>query len=179
MEVKCVVTGSLSENCYILSKNGYCVVVDPGDEFEKIKALIKDDKVVGILLTHSHYDHVGALRDVMNLSRKIQLFKKSMLEEKVYTIEDFSFNVIFTPGHSSDSITYYFSEDKVMFTGDFVFKNSVGRWDFPSGDKISLLKSISKIKNYDPDIILYPGHGDKTTLKDEIANNPYFKHNEL
>ena len=60
MNVKCVVTGYLDENCYILSKNGTCLIVDPGDDFLKIKEAIGDDKVLGVLITHSHVDHIGA-----------------------------------------------------------------------------------------------------------------------
>ena len=81
MEIKCVVTGYLDENCYILSKNGNCLIVDPGDEFLKIKEAIGDDKVLGVLITHSHVDHIGALRNFLT-KRSIKIFKRSNLEEK-------------------------------------------------------------------------------------------------
>ena len=85
MNVKCVVTGYLDENCYILSKNGTCLIVDPGDDFLKIKEAIGDDKVLGVLITHSHVDHIGALRNFLT-KRSIKIFKRSNLEEKEYEI---------------------------------------------------------------------------------------------
>ena len=65
MEVKCVVTGYLDENCYILIKNGNCIVVDPGDDYNNIKESIGDNKVLSVLITHSHVDHIGALRNFL------------------------------------------------------------------------------------------------------------------
>ena len=103
MEIQKIVTGMLDENCYVLKSNGTCLVVDPGDDYIKIKEAIGEDKVLGILLTHSHFDHVGALRHFLT-KRSIKIFKKSSVEEQEYHIGDFSFQVIFTPGHSKDSI---------------------------------------------------------------------------
>ena len=175
MEVKKVVTGAISENCYVLIDQGNCLVVDPGDEFSKIKEVIGTNKVVGVLLTHSHFDHVGALREVMNLSKKIQLFKRSMLVEKTYTIENFTFDCLFTPGHSSDSVTYYFKEEQIMFVGDFIFKEGIGRCDLPTGDFKVMKDSLRKISTYPKNTILYPGHDEDTTLGYELENNPYMQ----
>ena len=174
MEIKCVVTGYLDENCYILSKNGNCLIVDPGDEFLKIKEAIGDDKVLGVLITHSHVDHIGALRNFLT-KRSIKIFKRSNLEEKEYTIGDFKFSCIHTPGHSRDSVTFYFPEDEVMFVGDFIFKESIGRVDLPGGNNNEMNMSIAKILEYDDEIILYPGHNEDTTLGYEKENNPYLK----
>lgn len=174
MNIKCVVTGYLDENCYILSKNGYCLVVDPGDDFLKIKEAIGDDKVLGVLITHSHADHIGALRNFLT-KRSIKIFKRSNLEEKEYTCGDFTFNCIYTPGHSKDSVTFYFAEDNSMFIGDFVFKDSIGRVDLPGGSSSEMEDSIKKILLYNDDIVLYPGHYECTTLGYEKKNNPYLK----
>ena len=175
MEVITVVTGALEENCYILkSDNNTCLVIDPGDDYPKIKDKIGDAKVVGVLVTHSHFDHVGALRNFLS-KRSIKVFKKSNLREGDYTLGDFNFEVIYTPGHSIDSVTFYFKEDKIMFVGDFIFKDSIGRCDLPGGSEVSMKNSINNIKNYDRDIILYPGHGESTTLGYEIDNNIYMK----
>ena len=103
MEIQKIVTGMLDENCYVLKNNGTCLVVDPGDDYIKIKEAIGENKVLGILLTHSHFDHVGALRHFLT-KRSIKIFKRSSVEEKEYQIGDFSFETIFTPGHSKDSI---------------------------------------------------------------------------
>lgn len=174
MEVKCIVTGFLDENCYLLIKNNTCLVVDPGDDFLKIKKEIGDNKVLGVLITHSHADHIGALRNFLT-KRSIKIFKKSNLEEKEYTIGDFKFNCIYTPGHSKDSVTFYFMEDKSMFIGDFIFKESIGRCDLPGGSEAEMRESINKILSYDSEIILYPGHYEHTTLGYEKLNNPYLK----
>lgn len=175
MEIKSVVTGYLDENCYILIKNGTCLIVDPGDDFPKIKAEVGDNKVLGVLITHSHFDHIGALRNFLT-KKSIKIFKRSNLEDnKEYTIGDFKFKSIHTPGHSKDSVTFYFEEEKFMLIGDFIFKESIGRTDLPGGSDVEMTESIKKILEYDDDITLYPGHNEVTTLGDEKKNNPYLK----
>ena len=174
MNIECVVTGYLDENCYILSKDKTCLVVDPGDDFIKIKEAIGDKKVLGVLITHSHADHIGALRNFLT-KRSIKIFKRSNLEEKEYTIGNFKFNCILTPGHSKDSVTFYFKEENTMFIGDFIFKDSIGRTDLPGGDSKEMEQSIEKIKQYDGDIRIYPGHDEESTLLDEFRKNPFLK----
>ena len=174
MNIKCVVTGYLDENCYILSKNGTALIVDPGDDFLKIKEAIGDDKVLGVLITHSHVDHIGALRNFLT-KRSIKIFKRSNLEEKEYTVGDFKFKCIHTPGHSKDSVTFFFEEDNLMFIGDFIFKESIGRTDLPGGNDSEMKDSIKKILQYENSIKLYPGHNEDTTLGYEKENNPYLK----
>ena len=174
MEIKCIVTGYLDENCYLLIKNNTCLVVDPGDDFLKIKKEIGDNKVLGVLITHSHADHIGALRNFLT-KRSIKIFKRSNLEDnETYMVGNFTFKSILTPGHSKDSVTFYFEEDKIMFIGDFIFKESIGRCDLPGGSELEMKESIEKIKKYPKDITLYPGHYEETTLGYEIENNPYF-----
>jgi glyoxylase-like metal-dependent hydrolase (beta-lactamase superfamily II) len=173
MDIQVVVTGTLDENCYILKKNNTCLVVDPGSDYPKIKEVIGDDKVLGVLITHSHFDHVGALRNFLT-KRNVKIFKKSnVLDNKEYEIGDFKFKTIYTPGHASDEVTFYFEDDKVMFVGDFIFKESIGRLDFPGGSEKEMKESLEKIKAYPKDIKLYPGHQEETTLEHELKNNPY------
>lgn len=174
MEVKCVVTGYLDENCYILIKNGTCLVVDPGDDFLKIKETIGDNKVLGVLITHSHVDHIGALRNFLT-KRSIKIFKKSNLEEKEYEIGEFKFKCIYAPGHSKDSVVFYFEEENFMLIGDFIFKDSIGRCDLPGGSVDDMRESVSKILKYDDSITLYPGHYESTTLGREKECNPFLK----
>ena len=174
MEIIKVVTGALDENCYVLVKGDNCLVIDPGDDFHKIKEVINGRKVLGVLITHSHFDHIGALRNFLT-KRSIKIFKRSNLEEKDYTIGDFKFSCIHTPGHSRDSVTFYFPEDEVMFVGDFIFKESIGRVDLPGGNNNEMNTSIAKILMYDDEIILYPGHNEDTTLGYEKEKNPYLK----
>lgn len=172
MEVKKVVVGALEENCYILEKDNTCLVVDPGADYQKIKDVIGDKKVLGVLITHSHFDHIGALRNFLT-KRSVKIFKKSNLEEKEYKIGDFTFECIYTPGHSKDSVTFYFKEENIMFIGDFIFKESIGRTDLPGGDPIEMQDSIEKIKNYDKTITIYPGHYEDSTLENEFKKNSF------
>ncbi len=173
MEIKTVVVGRLRANCYILVKEGQVLVIDPGDETIKIKDAIGDNKLLSVLVTHSHFDHVGALRDFTKKNTLVN--KKSNLEEKEYSIGPFNFEVIYTPGHSADSITFYFKEEKVMFTGDFLFKEEIGRCDLPTGNINEMYNSLDKIVKYDKDITIYPGHDDVTSLNHEIMHNDYIK----
>ena len=107
MKIEKIVTGLLDENCYVLKKDNTCLVVDPGDDYQKIKEAVGDAKVLAVLLTHSHFDHIGALRNFLT-KRSVKIFKKSSVEETGIQIGDFDFQVIFTPGHSKDSISFYF-----------------------------------------------------------------------
>ena len=95
--------------------------------------------------------------------------------EQLYQVGDFTFQVLFTPGHSADSISFYFEDEKKMFVGDFVFQDSIGRCDLPTGDFKQMQKSIERLKTYPGEIILYPGHGEITTVSQELNNNPYFQ----
>lgn len=173
IKVEKIEVGYLKENCYILKQGNNVLVIDPGDEYEKIKNVIGSSKVVGILITHNHFDHIGA-RDDLSKYYKVPVYDYNNLEEKEYTIEPFKFKVIKTPGHSIDSVTYYFENESIMFVGDFIFKDGIGRCDLTGGDIDTMYKSISKIKTY-PDCIIYPGHGSETSLNIEKENNPYFK----
>lgn len=173
MNIKCVVTGYLDENCYILSKNDTCLIVDPGDDFLKIKEAIGTDKVLGVLITHSHVDHIGALRNFLT-KRSIKIFKRSNLEEKEYEIGDFKFKCFHTPGHSKDSVSFYFEENNAMFVGDFIFEGSIGRVDLPGGSQSEMEVSLNRFKEFEEDITLYPGHGNSTSLLHEKETNPYF-----
>ena len=83
-------------------------------------------------------------------------------------IDDFNCEIIYTPGHKEDSISIYFKEQNIMFTGDFIFKSAIGRTDLPGGDYNEMLKSLTKLKKYDKNIKIYPGHGDITYLRNEI-----------
>ncbi len=169
MEIKILKVGYLQTNCYILTKGTSTIIIDPGDEAEKIKKEIKQ-KIKAILLTHHHFDHIGAIKEFKN----IKILDNTNLEEKEYKIDDFIFQVIKTKGHTSDSISFYFKEENIMFTGDFVFKNTIGRTDLETGNMKEMEESIEKIKKYPKATKLYPGHGELTTIEEEIKNNPFF-----
>lgn len=172
MKVDKIITGYLEENCYVLTKNNNCLVIDPGDDFSSIKNVIGNNKVLAVLLTHNHFDHIGAVKDIVD-KYKTLVYSFDNLKEGGCDIENFKFQVIYTPGHTIDSISFYFEQEKVMFTGDFLFKKSIGRWDLETGNYDSMKKSISKIKKYPSDTIIYPGHGVSTILGYEKDNNQY------
>jgi glyoxylase-like metal-dependent hydrolase (beta-lactamase superfamily II) len=147
-------------------------VIDPGDDIDKIKEEIKKYNLLAILITHHHFDHVGALDDLIKY-KNVPIYDYNLTDTE-YNIDKFNFKIIKTPGHTSDSITFYFENENIMFTGDFLFKGTIGRTDLPTGDSIEMEKSINKIKQYNKDIKIYPGHGDITTLEDEIKYNYFF-----
>jgi len=172
MEIKKVEVGSLKTNCYILKKDNDILIIDPGAEFEKIKKEI-DGKVIAVLITHNHFDHIGALNELKSFYN-VESYDKNSLKEGKQKLGSFEFEVIYNPGHTSDSISFYFEKDKVLFSGDFIFKEEIGRCDLPTGDYKEMLKSINKIKKNPNDIVIYPGHGDMTTLEHEKTYNSYF-----
>lgn len=173
MKIDRVIVGELEENCYIVTIDNNCLVIDPGDEFDKIKASIGHKNVLGVLITHNHFDHVGALKEVIDLY-KCNVYDFNNLDEKELTIGPFTFTVIYNPGHTTESISFYFKNINSMFVGDFIFLRSIGRCDLPGGNFITMKESINKIKKYNDDITLYPGHGPNTTLGYEKLNNSYF-----
>ena len=175
MDLKIIKVGPLEENCYIIS-NSKTIVIDPGDESDKIISYLKDNNlnIDSILITHHHVDHVGALEDLLNY-KEVKAYDISNLEEKDYNISDFNIEVIYTKGHTSDSVSYYFKDYNKMFVGDFIFEGSIGRTDL-GGSQTDMINSLKKISKYDKDIIIYPGHGNSTTLKNELENNYYFKY---
>ena len=174
MKIEVVKVGDLECNCYLLEKDGKILVIDPGDDVDKIVNKINDREVVGIIITHYHFDHIGALDDIID-KYKVNVYDRNNMNEGMFEIDNFNFNVIYTPGHRDDCISIYFKDDRMMFVGDFIFKDSIGRVDLPGGNMDKMIDSINKIKKYDRDIVIYPGHGDNTTLGYEIDNNIYFK----
>ncbi len=163
MKIKTIIVGPLQTNCYILTNGNDAIIVDPGDEAIKIEKELGNLNLKGILLTHNHFDHVGALSYFEN---KYNLKHNDKIKE-------FNYETIKTPGHTSDSITFYFKEENVMFVGDFIFKNGIGRMDL-GGNVEDMKNSLKKISQYPNNMVLYPGHGDKTTLKEEINNFSYY-----
>ena len=172
MQVEIIKVGYLQTNCYIIQKENQCLIIDPGDESEKIQRNITT-RPLAILLTHHHFDHIGAVDSLEHLYN-IPIYDDTNMKEQTYTIGLFTFDVIFTKGHSDDSLTYYFKQENIMFTGDFVFKQTVGRTDLETGNYKEMLESIAKIKHYPANIQIFPGHGESTTLQNEKQNNPYF-----
>lgn len=160
--------GSLETNCYILIQDNECIIIDPAAEFLRINLETKNLEIKAILITHYHHDHVGALNKFSNYP--IFDFKN---KEGKYSIGKFNFEIIETKGHKDDCVSFLF--EKTMFTGDFLFKGTIGRTDFFDSNHLDMLKSLEKIKKYDKDIKIYPGHGDESTLEYEFKNNYFLR----
>lgn len=158
-----VVVGDLQENCYILEIDDKVYLIDPGDEPDKIESVLNNRKLTAILVTHHHFDHIGALG---------YFEKKYNLKHNTY--QDDNFKIINNPGHTEDSISFYFDKLNIIFCGDFIFENSIGRMDLPTGSEEDMKDSLDMISNYDDNITLYPGHGYKTTLGIEKKHFKYY-----
>lgn len=197
MNIKRLVTTSYQENCYIIwDDDKKSAIIDPGGDNEKIAAFIEknDLKIEKILLTHGHFDHIGAAAE---LSEKydvpVVLNEKEMVivnergesfgilfdvpkkreyikENDEVIIGNISLKVIETPGHTVGSVCYIY--DNTMFSGDTLFLNTVGRWDFYTGSLEMLYDSVvNKLFKMEDSIKVYPGHGFSTTIAQEKINN--------
>ena len=160
MDIKVIKVGPLETNCYILTIDKKSIIIDPGDDFNKIKEAIGNNEVIGCLVTHFHQDHIEALEEVVS-HYDVEINKPEY--------GDFKYEIIETPGHTFDSKTFYFKDINTMFTGDFIFKSSIGRTDLGGSDN-DMKRSLEDFKKYDDNTIIYPGHGPKTTLGIEKIN---------
>lgn len=196
MLIKTLPVGQLETNCYVVSNENTleCVVIDPGDEANTIMDYLESNKLrcVGILLTHGHFDHVGALkavseetgattymneRDDMHSARTNQLRCSLPENGKYYDDGDvlelagLTFYIMATPGHTPGGVTIR-CED-ALFTGDTLFRGSCGRTDLPGGDMVQQLDSLKRICELPGDYEVYPGHMDSSTLERERNFNYY------
>lgn len=164
MMIERLVVGELQENCYIGTIGDNSFIIDPGDDANRIIEACKNKNIVEILITHYHFDHIGALDEIKKYFG-IDENKKSGC---------FDYDVILTPGHTIDSRCYYFKNEKIMFTGDFIFFHTIGRTDLPSGCDADMRNSLELISEYSNDIIIYPGHGPETVLGVEKEMFKYY-----
>ncbi len=168
-----VVTGFLKENCYIIHNGIDCLVVDPGSDQEKILTEInkKGLKVKGILITHYHFDHVGCLEAFKEIYPTAKIVDyKTKGDVKINTFE---FKVIETYGHTMDSVSFYFDKNDILFTGDFVFKGTIG--NFEEDNESNMFNSLKIFKYMSTNVKIYPGHDEETTVEAELKNNPFLK----
>ena len=162
MIIKRVIVGLLKTNCYILENDNECLIIDPGSDFNKIQNNV-NKRVVGILLTHNHFDHIGALNELERYYN-IKHMDYNNLKEGFNKMGCFNFMVRYNFGHTMDSVSYIF--DDKMFSGDFIFKGNIGRCDY-GGDFRVMKKSIKELLKSDINYKIYPGHGETTYLFNE------------
>jgi len=206
LEVRMLTVGPVQENCHIarLDGAGDAIVFDPGDEparlLEAIDALAVD--VAAILLTHTHFDHVGAvaplaratgaevwcpeievpvLADIMRFVPwpGFGPFESYDADHTVaggerLELAGMEIDVLFTPGHSPGHVTYSIPAEQVVFSGDVLFAGSIGRTDLPGGDAATLMRSLAMLVEALPgETAVYPGHMGNTTIGRERATNPF------
>ena len=206
MEVRSLTVGPVQENCHIarLDGAGEAIVIDPGDEaprlIEAIEAL--GVHVAAILLTHTHFDHVGAvaplaratgaevwcpelevpvLADIMRYVpwQGIGPYESYDADHTVaggetLQLAGMEIDVLFTPGHSPGHVTYSIPSEQAVFSGDVLFEGSIGRTDLPGGDTATLMRTLAALVEALPDeTVVYPGHMGTTTIGRERATNPF------
>ena len=196
------VLGPAEENCYVVrSERGAteAVVVDPGDDAAQLRLELArmGATCAGILITHSHWDHLGGVADLAEgtgapvympeeerlvLERPRDFFPDvpirpyeadvGLAGDETLELAGIGFEVLHVPGHSPGHLAYY--AEGCLFSGDVLFQGSVGRTDLPFGDWDTLVESIRTLVDRLPaETVVYPGHGPPTTLGDEMAGNPF------
>lgn len=197
MKLDCLPIGLYGENIYVLHDRTHVLIVDPGKYPKEIAKCIDVKEIVdGIVLTHGHEDHTGAVDDLvdmyhcpvyMDMEDYILVNPKyagthgfdapvystiTPLENKTI-VGNFLLEVIKTPGHTKGSVVIHYRN--LLFTGDTLFAGSVGRTDLFGGSEEEMMDSLRKLKELPNDWIVLPGHGPKTTIKQEIATNMYMQ----
>lgn len=209
IDVRMFTVGPVQENCFVVRQKGssHAVIVDPGEEAERLLAGLDElgiEKLEAILVTHTHFDHIGAVTPVARATGapvwcpelETQVLANIMeyvpwpgfgpfeSYEADHTVRGgetlelagMRFEVVFTPGHSPGHVTYALPDEEALFSGDVLFEGSVGRVDLPGGDWTTLLASIeSLIDGFAPETTVYPGHMGITTLGRERATNPFLR----
>lgn len=195
MKIECIPTGFLNTNCYIITGENYLMVVDPGDDFLKICDNLPYSPTC-IVLTHCHFDHVGALYELKEKFPSCPIYihededysedfvfetagpyiashmkrKGFKLPKEVTRVKEGStiedFEVLSTPGHTMGSMCLYCKDRGILFSGDTLFYHSYGRTDL-GGNEENLVKSLKKLMNLGPNTTVYPGHGQKTSINEE------------
>ena len=206
MDVRMFTVGQIAENCFLFRLDGSdrAVIVDPGDEAERILAAADElgVSIEAILLTHTHFDHIGAVAPIAKATgapvwcpeietpvlADINSFVpwpgfgpyESYEADHTVTggekleLAGMEIEVIFTPGHSPGHVTYWIPGESAIFSGDVLFQGSIGRTDLPGGDGPTLLESIRKLEEtLPPETRVYPGHMGITSLGAEQATNPF------
>ena len=192
MNIQKLTLGLYQTNIYILSNGTEAVVIDPGYEPDTILDALEGKELKAILLTHGHFDHVGAVKELvaetgckvyihaadLSLPPMItagQLYYTHTYAEgdTVCPIEGAQIAVLHTPGHTPGSVCLLLGDQ--MFSGDTLFEGSCGRMDLPGGDQLQMHQSLNRLVSLQADYHIHPGHGGSTTLAAEKRYNPYMR----
>ena len=206
LDVEMLTVGPVAENCFLVRREGSdrVLIVDPGEEAERILAKLEEigGTAEAILVTHCHFDHIGAVSPVAEATgapvycpeietpilSDIMAFvpwegfgpfedyeaDETVAGGETLELAGLEIDVVFTPGHSPGHVTYSVRGEDAIFSGDVLFQGSVGRVDLPGGDGPTLIMSIRKLLDSHPDeTTVYPGHMGTTTLGAERATNPF------
>lgn len=181
MKIKRFVLGLLEANGYIIyqQESSGCYIIDPGGKAELFLQFMKDHNLacMGILLTHHHSDHVGAVEKIRKsldcpvyIHREdADMYKKpatTMEDGDIFDLDDESIKVVHTPGHTRGSVCFFSEKSKLVFTGDTIFNVDLGRTDLVDGNETQMEQSIRNIiAKWSNDVTIYPGHGDACTMK--------------
>jgi len=198
--------GPIQENCFLFRRDGSdrALIVDPGDEAERLLGAIDELGVTldGILLTHTHFDHVGAVAPIAKATGAevwVPEIEKQVLADidsyvpwpefgpfeswdaehtltggEKLELAGFEIDVLFTPGHSPGHVTFHVPDEAAIFSGDVLFQGSVGRTDLPGGDPRVLMQTLEMLAERLPDeTTVHPGHMGITTIGAERASNPF------
>jgi hydroxyacylglutathione hydrolase len=208
MDVRMFTVGPVQENAFLVRADTAerALMVDPGDEADKLIGAVEALGVTldAILLTHTHFDHVGAVAPVARATGapvscpRLEVpvladimayvpwpgfgpYESYDADETVeggerLRLAGFDVEVLFTPGHSPGHVTYAIESERALFSGDVLFQSSVGRTDLPGGDGPTLMASIAMLLDrFDDETAVYPGHMGLTTLGRERASNPFLQ----
>ena len=195
LNIQTMPLGSYQTNCYLVWEDGAesCAVIDPGFEAQTVllEARRLGKRIEAILLTHGHFDHVGAVKEIvadtdcrvylckLDLTMPAQLtagtlyYTDSYGEGDVLTVGGVSFKVMHTPGHTQGSVCLVAGEH--MFSGDTLFAGSCGRTDLPGGSWETIRGSLRRLASLESNFFVHPGHGESTTLDNEKMYNPYMR----
>ena len=170
--IKRIIVGPLETNCYLVAdeKTKEAVIIDPGDESEKIFSAIRQEKLKPkfILLTHNHPDHTGALKKIKD---NFNIECLDVGDGDKLELGNLKIEVLATTGHSEESVC--FIVDNLIFSGDTLFKQGIGRTDLEGGDYNQIQKSLKRLMEFPDNFKVFPGHGPETTIGEEKANNPF------
>lgn len=196
--------GSFEVNCSLLENEGKALIIDPGQEADRIIAALENKgwEPEAILLTHGHFDHINGIPGLLERFPDLPVYvseedakvmshplnslppeyspvtvpsKNLKTDLRNFSFLTFHFSFIPTPGHTPGGVCYFFPQEKLLLSGDTLFAGSIGRTDLPGGDMATLMRSLDSLRSLPEDTVVIPGHGMTTTIGRELASNPFLQ----